>query len=260
MKTLLRCCLWVYGCGWLLTLSAQAQTAPTMALLGTDPASTTYTGPRYPGGPDSLRATLRRVLRPANPTLAGQLFLHLELDEQGRTRKARLLRLPAGPAAALAVNPEVLVLTGKIVQTLLPWQLGEAVPGQPDNANSITLPLDFGPTATPPALDYSEENPTFPAQKIRGRSVPNLRAFVQMQVLYPAEDIRQRRQGVVYAYLEVSETGAVEQQRIAGSVSPTLDAEVLRVLATLPNALTPPRLHGQPVRVGYVLPFIFKVL
>lgn len=81
-----------------------------------------------------------------------------------------------------------------------------------------------------------------------------------MQVRYPAEDIRQRRQGVVYAYLEVSETGAVEQRRSVGSVSPTLDAEVLRVLATLPNALTPPRLHGQPGRAGYVLPFTFKVL
>lgn len=76
---------------------------------------------------------------------------------------------------------------------------------------------------------------------------------------YPAKDLRNQVQGVVYAYFEVSETGAVEQRRIVGTVSPTFDAEVLRVLQTLPDARTPPRQAGYPVRVAYVLPLNFRI-
>jgi TonB family protein len=79
------------------------------------------------------------------------------------------------------------------------------------------------------------------------------------QIRYPAEDFRRQRQGTVYAYFEVSETGRVEQRRIVGTLSPTFDAEVLRVLNRLPSALTPPCQQGRPVRVGYVLPLHFRL-
>jgi TonB family protein len=69
-------------------------------------------------------------------------------------------------------------------------------------------------------------------------------------VRYPVEALRNQVQGNVYAYVEASETGTVEQQRIAGSGSPTLDAEALHVLQTLPNAVAPPRYQSRPVRVA----------
>ncbi|AMR27600.1 hypothetical protein A0257_11170 [Hymenobacter psoromatis] len=82
-----------------------------MALVGSDPTLTAYTGPRYPGGPDSLQAVLARQLRPASPTLVGQVFLHLELDKTGGVQKADLLTPPrATPAAALAYTKEVQAL------------------------------------------------------------------------------------------------------------------------------------------------------
>ncbi len=254
----------------LAALSAPAQAAPppNMALLGTDPAATAYGGPRYPGGPDSLRATVRRYLRAASPALVGELFLRLELDSVGRSRQAYFLPPPAGsPAIALYISPEAQGLTQQLVQRLLPWQL----PSQPQGqwygplGPGVTVPLVFGPAPVAPRV-YSDENPTFsvvglPVFASRKTVVPlNLAEFFYRQVQYPFEDLRRGRGGTVYAYFEVSETGKVEQRRIVGTVSPTLDAEVLRVLQRLPSALTPPRHQGQATRVGYVLPISFQAL
>lgn len=243
----------------LLGGAAQAQTSPAMALVGSDPTATAYTGPRFPVGPDSLQATLTRLLRPASPALAGQLFLHFELAPNGAVQQATLLMPPRGtPAATLARSKEAQNLVSQVTQRLPTWQPGTATPGQPKTAiNYIILPLTFGPATTPLALVYSDENPTFPAVGDRRYGIMG---FLQRQVRYPVEDLRNRVQGTVYAYFEVSETGAIEQRRIVGSVSPSLDAEVMRALQSLPNALTPPRLAGQPVRVGYVVPMSFKMM
>ncbi|MDJ0366813.1 energy transducer TonB [Hymenobacter sp. H14-R3] len=242
-----------------LTGRAQNATA-VMALIGPDPTLTAYTGPRFPGGPDSLRALLSRAVRPVNPALVGQLFLQLKLTSTGAVQKATLLVPPRGtPAAQLAKNPKVQALLGRLVQGLPAWQPGPGTPGQNQaTLNTVTLPLPFGPADGSVALDYSDENPTFPATPDDRRF--GVAGFVQKRVRYPVQDMRNRVEGIVYAYFEVSETGVVEQRRIVGSVSPTLDAEVLRALALLPNALTPPRQAGRPVRVGYVLPFNFKML
>lgn len=246
---------------------AQQAPPPNMALLGNDPALTAYSGPRYPGGPDSLRATVRRSLRAASPALVGQLFLHLELDSTGRARAAYFLPPPAGSlTGALSTSPEAQNLTQLLLRQLLPWQVTHLVPSpMPSPASSVTLPLNFGPEPQPVARAYGDENPTFSVVPIavpgRGRGVVprSLSEFVGRQVRYPADDLRRGRQGTVFAYFEVSETGRVEQRRIIGTVSPTLDAEVLRVLQLLPSALTPPRYQGQPARVFYVLPMSFRI-
>ncbi|WP_223651918.1 energy transducer TonB [Hymenobacter psoromatis] len=261
------------GLGLLLlaALSARAQVAPlpNMALLGPDPAATAYCGPRYPGGPDSLRATVRRGLRAASPALVGELFLHLELDSAGRSRQAYFLPPPTGsPAIALYLSPEAQSLAQQLVQHLLPWQLPSQPLGQwyGPQGPGVTVALPFGSEPATPARAYADENPTFSVVPLlvygsRKTVVPfNLLEFFYRQVQYPVEDLRSKRSGTVYAYFEVSETGTVEQRRIVGTVSPTLDAEVLRVLRRLPSALTPPRYHGQPTRVGYVLPMSFRSL
>jgi protein TonB len=238
-----------------------------MALMGPDPAATEYRGPRYPGGPDSLRATVRRYLRAASPALVGELFLHLELDSTGRSRQAYFLPPPAGsPAIALYLSPEAQSLTRQLVQRLLPWEVPSQPRGQWYGAQGpgVTVTLPFGPEPAVSARAYSDENPTFsvvplPVFASRKTVVPfNLIEFFYRQIHYPYEDLRRGRGGTVFAYFEVSETGKVEQRRIVGTVSPTLDAEVLRVLQRLPSALTPPRYQGRPTRVGYVLPMSFR--
>jgi len=238
-----------------------------MALMGNDPAQAAYPGPAYPGGPDSLRAAVRRHLRGASPELAGRLFLRLELDSLGFSRRAYFLAPPPGsPAIALYLNPEVQNLTQQLVQLLHPWLLPATLVDQgPGGEVAVTIPLDFGPAPAPTVLAYSDENPTFSVVPLprfgysKGVVPSSLQGFMYRQIRYPSEDVRLGRQGTVYAYFEVNETGRVEQRRIVGTLSPTFDAEVLRVLRRLPSALTPPRQQGRPVRVGYVLPLYFRL-
>ncbi|MGI4744065.1 MAG: hypothetical protein ACRYG7_53630 [Janthinobacterium lividum] len=50
----------------------------------------------------------------------------------------------------------------------------------------------------------------------------------------------------------------MEHRRLASSLSP-IDAKPLRALATLPDALAPPRYQGRPVRVAHVVPINLRI-
>lgn len=234
---------------------AQASTPTATAPAGLNP----YTGPRFPGGPDSLQAILRRVLRPASPTLTGQLFMRLELNKNGQPEQYMLLTPPDRAGAQLARTKEVKAIVQQLPAILGPWQLGSST-NRAQPGNSIVLPLYFGPPSASLPLPYSEEEPVFFSLAPK-KNAPRMSAldFLQRQFRYPAEDLRNQVQGTAYGYFEVSETGAVENRRIVSGLSYSIDAELLRVLNTLPDALAPPRQQGRPVRVAYVVPVNLKI-
>jgi TonB family protein len=241
----------------LIALAAQAQTVP----------ATAYTGPRYPGGPDSLRAVMQRLERSASPALVGKLYVQLTLDATGTPTKTAILRPPSGaPELALYRKPEAQAFAKSLVQRLPNWQ--PATPSADPagtGPNTILLPFTFGPPVAEP-LSYTDESPTLPGNYAAATTGGSSSSFamgllsaLQRRLVYPAAALRSREQGTVYAYFEISETGAIEQQRIIGSAGPALDAEVLRLIQTIPSALTPPRYKGQPVRAAYTLPFTFRM-
>jgi protein TonB len=248
--------------GLLASSSVRAQAPqPTMQLFGDKPTDATYDGPRFAGGPDSLRAVLERTVRQASPALTEQQFVRVELTNAGQLAKLYYLTPTTKVAMKQARSPEAQALAQQLASRLATWQPSAKPKDASDTGtSSFTIPLALGSVPKSTALLYCDEHPAFPFPAGRnGRNTPNAMSFVVMQVRYPVEDLRNRVQGKVYAYFEVSETGAIEQRRIAGSVSPTLDAEALRVLQTLPNAVSPPRYQGQPVRVAYVLPINFSI-
>jgi hypothetical protein len=237
-------------------LAAPAASAQVPAPTATAPAGLNpYTGPRFVGGPDSLQATLRRVAASASPALKGQLLVRLEVNKNGQPTQCYVLTPADRASLVLARSKEVQAIVKQ-----LPAKLGTLQPvtysnNQPENI--LYLPLYFGEQPGPLALAYSDENPTFVSIAAKKNSPPlNAANFIQRQFRYPPEDLRTRVQGTAYGYYEVSETGAVENRRI---ISYTIDAELLRVLNTLPDALTPPRQQGRPVRVAYVVPINLKI-
>lgn len=244
-------------------IAAQAQTTPlTMQLLGSEATDARYDGPQFAGGPDSLRALVERTIRQASPTLTEPQFVRLELTASGQLAELYYLTPATKIAQKQARSSEAQALAQLLASRLAIWHLPAKTdsPASGSKTASFTIPLALGSAPKTMPLLYCDEHPVFPLPAGRSaRNTPNAMSFVMMQVRYPVEDLRNRVQGKVYAYFEVSETGAVEQRRIAGSVSPTLDAETLRVLQTLPNALTPPRYQGRPVRVAYVLPIDFSI-
>lgn len=239
--------------------------APLLALtaLAQAPAGPAYTGPRYPGGPDSLRAAVRRELRTASPAWIAPIFVRLELSDAGAPLKGTFLVPPPGtPAATLVRNREVQALTEQLVQRQPHWQ--PAAAAATPTAKRLAMPTLLLPFGLPPEavpLPYSDELPTFPIPGGQtGNTLSSVIAYVQRNVRYPAEDLRAGRQGTVYAYFEVSETGVIEHPQIVGSLSSSLDAEVLRLVKQLPAARTAPYQQGRPVRVYYVLPFDFRIM
>ena len=217
--------------------------------------------PRFVSGPDSLRALLSRVQQQAKPELRGQLFLKLDLNKDGVPSKASYIVFDSAPARALARDKDAQASAQELLSQLPPWQL------DPDPANKVAptviLPLTFGPVGAPLPLLYSDEKPVFPfATNPRvPRGAANAAIdYIQRNFRYPAQDLRNGVQGTVYLYYEVSETGAIEQRRVVGSLSYSIDAEALRVLQTLPNATTPPRYQGRPVRVAYVAPINLRIM
>jgi protein TonB len=250
----------VLAWGLLCSLLAQAQTRPTMPLLGTEATDAKYDGPRFVGGPDSLRAVVERTIRQAAPSLTEPQVVRLELTSTGQLVKLYYLMPASKMAQKQARSADAQALAQQLASRLTTWQPSTKPADASGTGSSPTISLALGSTPKTTALLYCDEHPVFPLPAGRTkRDTPNAMSFVMMQVRYPVEDLRNKVQGKVYAYFEVSETGTVEQRRIVGSVSPTLDAEALRVLQTLPNALTPPRYQGKPVRAGYVLPISFVI-
>ncbi|GAB3588874.1 hypothetical protein GCM10027345_41800 [Hymenobacter daeguensis] len=242
-------------------------------------APTAYSGPRYPGGPDSLRALVARSTRAATPAPAGRMLVQFELKPDGKAYHYTLVR-PPEPLNKPLVNATAAALD-YLEAHMLAWQPAPPDPDFPNKSAKITLPIDF--TAPPAAQPYyyADQNPVFDAipALLRARRQPYLDAIladpaklaayksspqgmstvVQMQVLYPPEALRFGQQGIVYAYFEVAENGAIEQSAILGTAGRALDAEVLRVLKKFPAATSPAQFQGRPVRVSYVLPVTFKI-
>ena len=64
--------------------------------------------------------------------------------------------------------------------------------------------------------------------------------------------------GRVVARFCITETGSIEKISIIKGVHPSLDAETIRVISTLP-AFIPGRSGGVPVPVWYMLPITFSL-
>lgn len=245
-----------------------------------------YTGPRFPGGPDSLRALLSRASRHAASPVTGRMLVQFELKADGQPTNLTLIRPPA------PLNKPLVEATARAldyIEAHMPaWQPALPTPqSSPTKPVPITLLVDFpAPDAPvlPYAYAYADESPVFgtlsdllrqqrpldtyvkklladPEQVAKLQTTPEgLIRVMQMLVRYPPEALRAREQGIVYAHVEIAENGTIVQREVLGSAGRALDAEVRRVLALLPNATSPARLHGQPMRLSCVVPMTFRVL
>ena len=241
--------------------------APAFAQLA--PAAAAYSGPRFPGGPDSLRALISRSTRLGTPPPTGRMLVQFELKGGQQPHRFELLPAP-GPMNITLVTAAATSLS-YLEKQMPDWQAGTPDLGTEEKASrdtKITLVLDFDANQTVQPYAYADQNPVFGQQlaqdKNRSSSTFNsspqgLVQRLQMQLKYPREALIRQKEGVVYAYFEVAENGAIEHPSILGTAGQALDAEVLRLIQKLPAATTPPQLQGRPVRIFYTLPFTFKI-
>ena len=212
----------------------------------TTPVATTYAGPRFIGGPDSLRAYLGR--HPLRQT-SEQVFVQFEVGPGTRPKNVRLRATPGSRPWPAAVAAEV----ARLVQAMPTW-----TPGRQDveiPIRTVTLALNAPPAAAP-AYAYADEMPVF--ANMEPGILGLYRYLPTVQVTTP-EILQNDLTGDVYVYLEVSETGRLEHVSILDGDVPALCNAARQTIARLPQqALKPAQLRGQPVRIYYVLSLNFE--
>lgn len=102
------------------------------------------------------------------------------------------------------------------------------------------------------AFDVVEEMPVYPG------GMPAMMDFFYKNMKYPKEAFDAKQEGRVIAQFVVEKDGSITDAHIVKSVSPSLDAEALRIVNAMPN-WTPGRQNGKPVRVKYTVPISFKL-
>lgn len=100
--------------------------------------------------------------------------------------------------------------------------------------------------------DQVEEMPEFPG------GMPALIEFLQTNIKYPEDAIKQDVGGRVMVMFVVETNGSISNVRVARKVFPSLDKEAVRVVKAMPK-WKPGKEKGRPVRVNYTLPVVFSV-
>ena len=100
--------------------------------------------------------------------------------------------------------------------------------------------------------DQVEQMPEYPG----GMSA--MIEFLQTNIKYPEDAIKQEVGGRVMVMFVVETDGTLSNVRVARNVFPSLDAEAVRVVKTMPK-WKPGKEKGRLVRVNYTLPVVFSI-
>lgn len=83
-----------------------------------------------------------------------------------------------------------------------------------------------------------------------------LKDFMAKNVKYPTEDLSKGISGTVFVSFVINETGAITEETLIKGISPTADAEALRVVKIFPNWIAGEQ-NGIKVKTRYVIPVRF---
>ena len=100
--------------------------------------------------------------------------------------------------------------------------------------------------------DTVDQLPEFPG------GMPALISYMQNNIKYPKDAEKQKVEGRVLVQFVVETDGSISDVKVAKEVFPSLDAEGIRVVQTMPK-WTPGKHKGKIVRVQYTLPIVFSL-
>ena len=82
--------------------------------------------------------------------------------------------------------------------------------------------------------------------------------FLQTNMKYPEDAAKQKVEGRVMVQFVVETDGSISDVHVAKQVFPSLDAEAIRVVQSMPKWM-PGKKKGKVVRVRYNLPIVFRM-
>jgi len=122
------------------------------------------------------------------------------------------------------------------------------------NIYSVPQNVEFGTTATASDSIHIkvDEMPEFPG----GQNA--MLQFISKNIQYPKFAKERGIQGRVVVKFVVQKDGSISNVEVMRSVDEHLDAEVVRLVKSMPN-WKPGKHNGEVVNVQYVLPVVFKL-
>ena len=115
-----------------------------------------------------------------------------------------------------------------------------------------TQPASDKDGMTDGAYQKVDEMPVFPGGDAA------LLKYIGENTKYPKDAKDKRIQGKVIMRFKVKEDGSVSDVSVLNGVNPSIDAESIRVIGTLPK-FTPGKLKGKSVAVWYMVPITFAL-
>ena len=97
-----------------------------------------------------------------------------------------------------------------------------------------------------------DQMPEFPG------GMPAMIEFLQTNIKYPKDAIKQDVGGKVMVMFVVETDGSISNVRVARKVFPSLDKEAVRVVKAMPK-WKPGKEKGRAVRVNFTLPVVFNI-
>ena len=169
--------------------------------------------------------------------LKNRIDMMLQAPSSGWKRLSWLAILPFLAGTMFLCNPvRAKVVSADLPETVLPETAPAALPD------------------TTKGLPYSqvEVKPTF-----QGGNAGEFAKWVNENLKYPQTAKDAEIQGRVVAQFVVGTDGKVGDVKVLRGVHPDLDAEVVRVISSSPD-WTPGYVKGEPVKVTYTFPVVFK--
>lgn len=120
---------------------------------------------------------------------------------------------------------------------------------QTDEAAATAAPA----TPAPTVYHAAEVMPAFPG------GPEAFQKFLRKELRYPNEALQRHVSGKVYVRFLVTEEGRIRDAEIMKGLGAGLDEEALRLVRIMPW-WSPGRNAGQPVRVLYTMPIVFRAL
>ena len=170
--------------------------------------------------------------------LKNRIDMMLQAPSSGWKRLSWLAILPFLAGTMFLCNP----VRAKVVSA-----------GQPETVLSETAPAALPDTTKVIPFATVEVKPMF-----NGGDAIEFSKWVNENLKYPQAAKDAGVQGRVTLQFTVYPDGSVRDTKVLRGVNPDLDAEALRVVSASPN-WTPGYVKGEPVKVTYTFPVIFKL-
>lgn len=240
--------------------------------------------PNFPGGMEGLREYLTKNVRyPADAHTAGQqgrVIVSFIVKKDGSIANVKVVRsispsldkeaervitaMPKwipGKQRGKAVNVQ---FTVPVAFRLTPTEAPKAEEiKQSDLSEVVVVGYTFKEESTPSTADIKadnnepvfkvvEEMPKFPG------GTAGLMQYLAKSIKYPVVSQKNKEQGKVIISMVIDKTGDLSHIKIIRSVSPSVDAEAIRVISNMPK-WEPGRQRGRAVSVEYTLPIEFRL-